>query len=121
MYIHLPGRHYDINLFHLKSLFQCPEQSLPSLSIFCFFRAVSRRYGVLLRLHPPVYLVQSYTYTGCFSSTSKVFFCQQLLLGRFEWFLARVSGSAVSSEFKFLDTQNLTCLQLLPNTLYTNY
>ena len=121
MYIHLPGRHYDINLFHLKSLSQCSEQSLSRLSIFCFFWAVSRRYGVLVRLHPPVYLVESYTYTGCFNSTSKVFFCQQLLLGRFEWFLARVSGSAVSSEFKFLDTQNLTCLQPLPNALYTNY
>ena len=35
-------------------------------------------------------------------------------------FLANISGSSVSSEFKFLDARNLICLQPLPNTLYTN-
>ena len=69
--------------------------------------------------HKTCFAIFSQKYSQkCFSSTSKVFFCQQVFLGRFEWFLTRVSGSAVSSEFKFLDTQNLTCLPPLPNTLY---
>ena len=42
MYIHLPGRHYDVNLFHPQAFVS--EQSLPSLSIFCFFWDVSGRY-----------------------------------------------------------------------------
>ena len=37
------------------------------------------------------------------------------------FFLVKVSGSAISSEFKFQNTQNLTCLQPLPNEVYTNY
>ena len=36
-------------------------------------------------------------------------------------FLARVSGSAVTCELKILDARNLTCLQPIPNALYTNY
>ena len=42
MYIHLPGRHYDVNLFHPQAFVS--EQSLPSLSIL-FFWAVTRRYA----------------------------------------------------------------------------
>ena len=36
-------------------------------------------------------------------------------------FLAKVTGNAVSSEFKFLDARNLTYLQPLPNALYAKY
>ena len=46
MYIHLPGRHYDVNLFHLKS-FVWVLRTKPSkfVHILFFFWAVSRRYG----------------------------------------------------------------------------
>ena len=43
MYIHLPGRHYDINLFQPQAF--VPGLSLPSLSIF---RVVSRRYAAAI-------------------------------------------------------------------------
>ena len=43
MHIHLPGRHYGISYFHLHAFVS--EQSLPSLSLFCSFWAVSRQYG----------------------------------------------------------------------------
>ena len=44
---------------------------------------------LLVRLHPVVYIAQSYTQSGCFWSTSNVFFCQQIFLSAF---LARVSA-----------------------------
>ena len=43
MYIHLPGRHYDINLFHPQAFVS--EQRLAGLPIFCCFSAVSRQYA----------------------------------------------------------------------------
>ena len=43
MYIHLPGTHYDVNLFNPQAFVS--EQSLPSLSIFRYFWAVSGRYA----------------------------------------------------------------------------
>ena len=50
MYIHLPGRHYEVNLFHPQA-FVC-EQSLPRFTIFCFFWAVSRRYAAASSTSP---------------------------------------------------------------------
>ena len=45
MYIHLPGRHYNVNLLHPQALLRTKSSSL---SIFCFFWAVSRRYAAAM-------------------------------------------------------------------------
>ena len=47
MYIHLPGRHYDVNLFQPQSFVS--GLSLPSLSIFW---AVSRRSAAAISTSP---------------------------------------------------------------------
>ena len=46
MYIHLPGRHYDVNLFHPQAFLS--EQSLQVCQYFIFFWAVSRQYAVAM-------------------------------------------------------------------------
>ena len=53
MYIHLPGRHYDVNLFHPQAFVS--EQSLPSLSIL-FFGLLLDDMQLLVRLHSAVYI-----------------------------------------------------------------
>ena len=120
MYIHLLGRH-DVNLFHPQAfvsnkVFQvCPY--------FFFLGCFQTIWQLLFRLHPAVYTVQSclYTQTGCFWSTSKFFSVNRSFEEDLSAFLVRVSGSAVSCEFTFLNARNLTCLQPLPNALYANY
>ena len=52
MYIHLPGRHYDFNLFQPQAFVS--GLSLPSLFIFW---AVSRRSADAISIHPAVYIV----------------------------------------------------------------
>ena len=103
---------------HISLCFRTVFQVCPYL---CFFWAVSRRYAAASSTSQTVYIV--YTWTGCFWSNSKVFFCQKVFreIWHLSTFLTRVSGSAVSSELKFLGARNLTCLQPLPNALYTNY
>ena len=123
MYIHLPGRHYDANLFHLKafvSVFRTKPSKFFHIYIFflgCFQTIQSCQFN-FTRLFILFRVILRQVVSGLpakFFSVSR-FFWEDLSA-----FLARVSDSAVSSESKFLDAQNLTCLQLLPNTLYTNY
>ena len=86
---------------HLSDRHWCQPFSSTSLClrrkyskfVLFFFWAVSRRFGSCL-----------FEFTRPFRVT---------LIG--------VSGSAVSCQFKFLDARNLTCLQPLPNPLYTKY
>ena len=110
MHIHLLGRH-DVNLFH--------PQAFVSNKVFqvCPYFVFS---GLFL---DDMVAVQSclYTQTACFWSTSKFFSVSRSFEEDLSAFLARVSGSAVSCEFTFLNARNLTCLQPLPNALYANY
>ena len=123
MYIHLPGRHYDAKLFHLKA-FVSVFRTKPSkfVHILFFFWAVSRRYGAATSTSPTCLNLFRVKLRQVFSGLpARLFSVSRSFQEDLSAFLARVSGSAVSSEFKFLDAQNLTCLQPLPNTLYTNY
>ena len=53
MYIHLPGRHYDANLFHLKAFVSVLRtKSSKFVHILFFFWAVSRRYGAASSTSP---------------------------------------------------------------------
>ena len=46
MYIHLPGRHYDVNLFHRKSFVSVLRtKPFKFAHILFFWGTVSRRYG----------------------------------------------------------------------------
>ena len=92
MYIHLPGKRYDVNLFHLKVFFSVLRKTSSKIDqffLFFFFFFAGRVFldvmELLVRLHFPVYIVQSHTSTGCFRSTSQTFFFyQQIFLERFE-------------------------------------
>ena len=106
MCIRLPVRH-DINLFHLKA-FVSVLRTKPSkfVHILFFFWAVSRQYGAASSTSPTclcrleLYLDRLFqVYQQGFFSLSRSF--QEDL----NVFLARVSGSAVSSEFRFLDAE----------------
>ena len=58
MYIHLPGRHYDANLFHLKA-FVSVFRTKPSkfVHILFFSGLFLDDMELLVQLHPPVYIV----------------------------------------------------------------
>ena len=58
MYIHLPGRHYDVNLFHLK-FFVSVLRTKPSkfVHILFFSGLFLDDMEQLVQLHPPVYIV----------------------------------------------------------------
>ena len=119
MYIHLPGRHYDVNLFHPQAFLS--EQSLQVCPYFVFSGMFlddmqllcSTSPGCLYRLHlDRLFLI----YQQGFSLSAGLF--------KKIWVLSLPEfqvASTVSFEFKFLDTRNLTCLQPLPDGLYTNH
>ena len=119
MYIYLPGRHYNVNLFHPQTFLS--EQSLQVCPYFVFSGLFldemqllcSRSPGCLYRLHlDMLFLVYQ---QGFFLSTG---------LSRKIWVLSSAEfevASAVSSELKFVDAQNLTCLLPLSNRLYTDH
>ena len=56
MSIHLPGRHYDVNLFQRQAFVS--GVSIPSLFIFGLFLDDMQ---LLFPLYPAVYIVLSYT------------------------------------------------------------
>ena len=122
MYIHLPGRHSEVNLFLLQAFVSVLRTKYSKfVHILFFFWVVSRRYGATSLTSPAcLYCLELYL-DRLFPIYQQNFFCQQVFWEDLSSFLARVSGIAVSSEFKFLDARNLTCLQPLPNTLYINY
>ena len=101
-------------------------KSLPSLSIFCFFWAVSRRYGSCQFGFTRLFLSFRVTLRQIvFDLPARFFSVSRSFQEDLSAFLARVSSTAVSSEFllqfRFLDARNRTCLQPLPNALYANY
>ena len=97
------------------------SQSLQVCSHFVsFFLAVSRQYAAAMFDFTQLFI--SFTLRQVVSGLQAMFFsCRKVFLGRFECFLRllefQVAG-AVSSDFKFLDARNLTCLQPLPIGLY---
>ena len=126
MYIHLPGRCYNVNLLHPQALLS--EQSL-QVCPYCVFSGLFLDDMQLLCLTSPGCLYRL-EFISCIlrqvvsGLPARLFFCRQVLLGRFEWFprqIFRQLASAFSSELKFLDARNLTCLQRLSNVLYTNH
>ena len=126
MYIHLPGRHYDVNLFHPQAFLS--EQSLQVCPYFVFSGLFLDNMQLLCLTSPGcLYRLEfiSFTLRQVVSGLpARLFFCRQVFLGRFECFprqIFRQLASAVSSELKFLDARNLTCLQPLSNGLYTNH
>ena len=117
MYIHLSGRHYDVNHFQPQAFVS--GLSLPSLSIFW---DVSRRSAGAILTSPGGLYRLELRLDRLFLVYQQGFFLSAGLFRKiWVFFLAKVSGNAVSSEFKFLDARNLTCLQPLPNALYTKY
>ena len=86
MCIHLPGRH-DVSLFHPQSLSLRTKSS--SLSIFCFFWAVSRRYATAMLDFTRLFI--SFTLRQVVSGLpATFFFCGQVFLGRFECFSRQI-------------------------------
>ena len=120
MYIHLPGRDYDVNLFHPKAFLS--EQSLQVCQYFVFSRLFLDNMQ-LLCLASPGYLYRLHLNRLFLVYQEGFFFFWEVLLGRFESFTCQNFRwlVLVSSELKFLSTRNLTCLQPLPNGLYTNH
>ena len=97
------------------------SQSLQVCSHFVsFFLAVSRQYAAAM-FDLPSCLYHLHLDRLFLVYKQRFFSCRQVFLGRFECFPRlpefQVAG-AVSSDFKFLDARNLTCLQPLPNGLY---
>ena len=86
-----------------------------SVTIVSFSLAVSRRYAAAM--FDFIQLFISFTLRQVVSGLpEKFFFYRQVFLGEFECF-PRLA-SAVSSDLKFLDSRNLTCLQPMSNGLY---
>ena len=120
MYVHLPGRYYDVNLFHLKafvSVLRIKSSKFVHISFFFLgrFQTIWSCQFNFTRLFILFRVILRQVVSGLpvrFFSVNRSF--QEDL----STFLARVSGNAFSSEFKFLDARNLTFLQPLPNTLY---
>ena len=111
VYIHVPGRRYDVNHFHPQVFVS--EQSLPSLSIFCSFWVVSRRYRSCQFDFTRLFIL--------FRVTLSYNFCQQVFLGGFEFFPRQSFRCTFNFQSEFLDAGNLTCLHPLSPTPYTNY
>ena len=112
---------YDVNLYHPQAFVLEQNPVFQVSPYFVFSGLFLDGLQLLVHFHPAVSIVQSCTQIGCFWSSSRFFFCQQTFQEDLSAFLARVSGSAASYEFKFRDAQNLTCLQPVPNAFYTNY
>ena len=84
MYIHLPEKHYGVNLFHSQAFVS--EQSLSSLSIFSFLWAVSRRYAAASSTSPGCLYCLELQLDRLFLVYQQGFFCQLVFLGGFECF-----------------------------------
>ena len=125
MYVHLPCRHYNVNLFHPQAFLS--EQSLQVCPYFVFSGLFLDDMQLLCLTSPGcLYRLEfiSFTLTQVVSSLPARFFFLPTGLFRKIWVLSSPEfqvASAVSSEFKFLDARNLTCLQPLSNGLYTNH
>ena len=125
MYVHLPGRHYNVNLFHPQAFLS--EQSLQVCPYFVFSGLFLDDMQLLCLTSPGcLYRLEfiSFTLTQVVSSLPARFFFLPTGLFRKIWVLSSPEfqvASAVSSELKFLDARNLTCLQPLSNGLYTNH
>ena len=60
MYIHLLERHYDVNIFHLKSFVSVLRtKSSKSVHILFFSGLFLDEMELLVQLHPPDYIVYS--------------------------------------------------------------
>ena len=58
MYIHLPGRHYDVILFHLKSFISVLRtKSSKFVDVLFFSGMFLDDMELLVQLHPSVYIV----------------------------------------------------------------
>ena len=125
MYIHLTGRHYNVSLFHPLAFLS--EQSLQVCPYFVFSGLFLDDMQLLCLTSPGcLYRLEfiSFTLTQVVSSLPARFFFLPTGLFRKIWVLSSPEfqvASAVSSELKFLDARNLTCLQPLSNGLYTNH
>ena len=127
MYIHLPRRLYNFNLFHPQAFLS--EQSLQVCSYFVFSGLFLDDMQLLCLTSPGcLYRLEfiSFTLRQVVSGLpARLFSANRSFQEDLSAFLARVSrfqvASAVSSELKILDARNLTCLQPLSNGLYTNH
>ena len=81
MYIHLPGRNYDVNLFQQQAFVS--GLSLPILSIIW---AVSRRSAVAISTSPGCLYRLELHLDRLFLVYQQGLFCQLVFLGRFECF-----------------------------------
>ena len=117
-FISLEDITYDVNLFYPQALVStksskfCTYFVFPGLFWDDMVAARSTSLGCLYRLELHL--------DRLFLVYQQGFFCQQVFLGRFQRLPRQSCSISVSSEFKFLDAQNLTCLQPLSNALYTN-
>ena len=58
MYIHLPGRRYDVSLFHLKAFVSVLRTKSSKFVHILFFSGLFLdNMEMLVQLHPPVYVV----------------------------------------------------------------
>ena len=103
--------------FCLADMMMSTFSSLKPFSQIKVLWAVSRRYAAAMFDFTPLFIL--FTLRHVVSGLPARFFFLSTGLSLPEFQVA--SWCAVSSDLKFLDARNLTCLQPLPNGLYTNH
>ena len=117
MYIHLPGRHYDINLFQPKAFVSGLTKPSKFVHILGCFYTICSCYFDFTRLFILFRVTLEQVVSGL---PARFSFCQLIFLGRFKCFPRQSFRYCYQFWVLFLAERNLTCLQPLPNALYTN-